>query len=88
MLIENAVKHNVISSATPLIVDIYIENEYLVVYNKANRKNSKASSTHFGLQSIIERYALLTSNPVVVDQSSDQFFVKIPLLKHNEIINN
>jgi ligand-binding sensor domain-containing protein len=88
MLIENAVKHNVISSASPLVVSIYVEGAYLVVYNKANRKNIKTASTQFGLKSIMERYEILTSKPVVVDQDSDHFIVKIPLLDSHEISNH
>lgn len=84
MLVENAVKHNVITRSRPLTVEIYIEPErgdYIVVRNNIQRKIKPEPSTHFGLQSLINRYRLLGERPVVVEENEAFFLVKVPILK-------
>lgn len=80
MLVENAVKHNVISASKPLTVEIYTENGHIVVRNNIQRKIKPEASTHFGLQSLINRYKLLGEKPVVVEDNAAYFTVKIPIL--------
>ncbi|MBK6930588.1 MAG: histidine kinase [Saprospirales bacterium] len=81
MLVENAVKHNIISRAKPLNVQIFVENgTYIVVRNNKQLKLKPEPSTHFGLQSLIHRYALLNAQPVIVQDTEEFFTVKIPLL--------
>ncbi|TNE57405.1 MAG: hypothetical protein EP344_11145 [Bacteroidetes bacterium] len=81
MLVENAVKHNIISKARPLKVDIAVEDgKYIVVRNNKQRKLKAEPSTHFGLQSLINRYTLLSNLPVLVDETPDTFTVKVPIL--------
>lgn len=80
MLVENAVKHNVISRSKPLYISIKNEGTYLVIQNQIQAKRSKAPSTQLGLQNIRRRYALLTELPVEVSSDESFFVVKIPLL--------
>lgn len=80
MLIENAVKHNVISRHYPLEIRVYTEGPYLVVENAFQAKLTKQPSTGFGLQNIRNRYALLSSLPVKVEQDADFFRISIPLV--------
>lgn len=81
MLVENAVKHNIISAAKPLTIDIYTENDsYVVVRNNNQRKLKPEPGTHFGLQSLINRYALFGAPPVIVEETPDYFTVKVPIL--------
>ncbi len=80
MLVENAVKHNVISISRPLLIEIFVENgNYVVVRNNIQKKIKAEPSTHFGLQSLLRRYQLLGERPVIVEESADYFTVKIPL---------
>jgi hypothetical protein len=80
MLVENAVKHNVISTAKPLKVEIFTENDgYVIVRNNIQKKIKPEPSTHFGLQSLINRYQLLGERPVVVEDNGAFFTVKVPL---------
>jgi len=81
MLVENAVKHNVMSVEKPLEVSIKIKNDYLVVSNAVQIRLDSEPSTGLGLTNIINRYALLTDRPVFVNESQDYFTVEIPLLK-------
>ncbi|GAB3270745.1 hypothetical protein GCM10027347_41630 [Larkinella harenae] len=80
LLIENAVKHNQMSSEKPLVVTIQKVDDYLVVRNGIQLRPQTEGSTGLGLQNIIGRYKLLTDKPVVVDRQADGFVVQIPLL--------
>lgn len=81
MLVENAVKHNIISGTKPLTIDIYTENtEYVVVRNNNQRKLKPEAGTHFGLQGLVNRYALFGAPPVIVEETPEFFTVKIPIL--------
>jgi len=80
MLVENAVKHNIISASKPLTVEIFAENDdYVVVRNNVQPKIKPEPSTHFGLQSLVNRYQLLGERPVVVEDNAAFFTVKVPI---------
>ena len=64
ILLENAVKHNVISSENPLKIKISEENGYLIVSNNLNEKSVLTNSTKVGLNNIKERYNLITQKKV------------------------
>jgi LytS/YehU family sensor histidine kinase len=82
MLVENAVKHNVISKSRPLTIRIYgEENTYVIVENNVQKKLSEVPSTKFGLQSIINRYDMISDKKVIVQETSDTFRVSIPIIK-------
>jgi hypothetical protein len=81
MLVENAVKHNIISRAKPLVVHIFAEDDYIVVDNNVQKKLDEIQSTRFGLQSIAKRYALITEKKVLVHETEKRFKVSIPILK-------
>ena len=83
ILVENAIKHNVISKDNPLTLRISIDRHgYVVVENNVQKKNilEMEKSTKTGLQNIVNRYALLTPNPVEINQSAELFSVRIPLI--------
>lgn len=81
MLVENAIKHNVVSKENPLTITIRQEgDEYLVVENNIQEKILLEKSTRVGLQNIINRYSLLTDRRVEVSRDDGRFRVKIPLL--------
>ena len=83
LLAENAVKHNAISSETPLIIGIVIMEKSLVVENNLNPKVSSEKGAGMGLENIVNRYKLLTKEEVVIKKTNNLFFVKIPLLTSN-----
>jgi ligand-binding sensor domain-containing protein len=83
MLVENAVKHNVISSEKPLQIHISKDaDDFLKISNKIQPKRTREPSTGFGLNSISKRYELLTSRPVEVLEKGGFFEVRIPLIKN------
>jgi sensor histidine kinase YesM len=81
LLIENAVKHNEISNTHPLVIDIFCEEEMLIVANKKQKRNIIPSTTKVGLHNITERYRFLVDKEVIVDDIEHTFTVKIPLIK-------
>jgi hypothetical protein len=80
MLVENAVKHNIVSKAKPLQMSIAIQDNYIVVTNNLQPKRQPEASTHFGLQSIEKRYVLLSKRPIMIEKNDLYFIVKIPII--------
>jgi len=81
MLIENAIKHNVISKNAPLAIDISVKEDCLVVSNKLQIKKSLEKSTKTGLDNIQKRYVLLGGRSIDVQKSNSIFEVRIPLIE-------
>jgi len=80
LLLENAVKHNVITSDNPLEIKIKEENGFLSIENNINLKDSIGKSTKVGLQNINQRYSLITDKVVEITSKNQKFKVKLPLL--------
>jgi ligand-binding sensor domain-containing protein len=81
LLVENAVKHNIISTGQPLIIEIFVsENQYLAVRNNLQRKSHHEPSTGIGLNNITNRFRILTDKPVHIKEDDEYFTVFIPLL--------
>jgi sensor histidine kinase YesM len=82
MLIENAIKHNVVSEEDPLTILLYPENGFLVVENNLQKKicMDEAPSPGLGLENIRKRYEYLSNEKVQVLQNEIKFIVKLPAL--------
>ncbi|MBK0402357.1 histidine kinase [Adhaeribacter sp. BT258] len=81
LLVENAIKHNVVSRSKPLTVQLFTEaGDYLVVRNTLQKKKMPEQSTGIGLANICKRYAILTRKPVQIIENAMVFEVKIPLI--------
>jgi LytS/YehU family sensor histidine kinase len=82
MLVENAIKHNIISRDKPLTINIYVsDNNYLSVENNLQKKIEPGRSTGIGLKNITSRYQYLTTRKVIFIESSLKFKVSIPLVE-------
>ena len=79
-MIENAIKHNIIDAGSPLVIEIFIKDEYLVVKNNLQKKNMVETSNKKGLTQFITLYRYLSDLPVVIEETDDYFQIKIPLL--------
>ncbi len=80
MLVENAIKHNIISDEKPLYIRIYIKDEYIVVENNL-QKRFEEESTKQGLSNIRKRYKFLSAKDILIQEKNDKFTVELPLLK-------
>lgn len=80
LLLENTIKHNIVSEQKPLHIRIYIENNYLIVENNLQKKEVLQDRRGVGLQNIVNRYALISERKVLIEQHENYFKVKIPIL--------
>ena len=84
LLLENAIKHNVVSRSKPLVIDIVIDNNNLIVTNKIQVKSTKLHSTKMGLKNIDKRYNLIADKSITILKDQHQFSVAIPLLNMSD----
>lgn len=80
LLLENAVKHNMVTSSHPLHIKIFEDHGYLVVENNLQPKQIVKKSSGVGLENIKQRYHLLTNKKVNINQQANRFAVAIPML--------
>ena len=81
LLIENAIKHNIISEEQPLKITISNEGDYLQVQNNLQLRTVHEPSTGIGLKNLKARYKLLTELPVIIDKTESHYTAKIPLIE-------
>ncbi|ULQ56719.1 histidine kinase [Flavihumibacter rivuli] len=79
-LIDNVIKHNIIDIDSPLVVDIFTENNYLVIRNNLQKKNFVETSNKQGLNNLQSLYRYLTNDKIIIDESNGYFTIKIPLI--------
>ncbi|TCK68859.1 2TM domain-containing protein [Winogradskyella wandonensis] len=80
LLLENAVKHNMVTSSKPLHIKIYEDGGYLVVMNNLQPKQIVKKCSGVGLENIKQRYKLLSNKKVIINQRAEDFAVAIPML--------
>ncbi len=85
MVVENAIKHNVVSQSRPLTISIKMEGNKLKVCNNLQIKTQKVPSTGVGLKNIEKRYKLLAKRNIKVEKREDIFCIYLPILKIKEL---
>lgn len=82
MLVENAVKHNIISRSHPLRIEIGkdAQAKYLYVRNNLQRKRNVQESNGIGLANIKARYQYLSDAPVEIIEQEGTFEVRVPFI--------
>lgn len=80
LLVENAVKHNAISYTRPLGIEIYDEEENLVVENDLRARTTVHGGHSTGLTSLAKRYRLTAGKEIQVVREPFKFKVQIPFL--------
>jgi len=81
ILVENAVKHNKATRESPLVISIYLENNFVVVKNNLQKMAVQMSSTRVGLRNLSERIRLMSAKALIVEETDSEFTVKIPLVQ-------
>lgn len=86
-LVENAIKHNVISNRQPLTVTIHTDpDDTITVSNRINAKTEPEAGKGIGLANLAERYRLMWERDITIRQTDGVFSVRIPLIaEHNAI---
>jgi sensor histidine kinase YesM len=81
-LVENAIKHNVVSNKQPLKVKIEGSDESVKVSNPIQLKKEVETGERIGLVNLAERYKLMWKKEIVTVKTDDTFEVTVPLIKN------
>ncbi|MBL7717706.1 MAG: histidine kinase [Flavipsychrobacter sp.] len=80
MLLDNAIKHNMVLPAQPLKILVWNDGEYLVVFNNKQLRSQVETSNNKGLSQLSQLYGFLTDRKLVIEDTPEHFSIKIPLL--------
>lgn len=81
MLVENAIKHNIISIDTPLKIEVYIDKNMIAVRNNLQLRLTTIDSSGVGLRNIKGQYMFLFKKNIEIISRPDYFEVKLPLIE-------
>lgn len=84
LLIENAVKHNEVSEAFPLRINIRRNEDSLEVENNFQPKKAGDTSTKTGLKNITQQYAFFSERHITIISTDERYTVRVPILKSLE----
>ncbi|MFC0878846.1 sensor histidine kinase [Saccharicrinis sp. FJH2] len=90
-LIENAIKHNIISDDMPLQIELGIEDNFIVVKNNIQKKNIiMPDRKPHGLENLRNRFTYHSDLPIEITESDDFFTVRLPIIKTrgHEVFDN
>lgn len=88
ILLENTIKHNIVSDQKPLKIKIYKKDNYLIIENSFQPKETIKDSTGIGLKNIINRYQLISNREVDIEKNEQIFRVELPILtQKNKTMN-
>lgn len=79
VLVENAVKHNIMTRDRPLEIRFFVEQHYLVVENNL-QEQQQSSGMGLGLENLSNRFRLLTQQEIIIEKDANRFIVKLPFL--------
>lgn len=83
-LLENAVKHNKVGVKQPLTIELFLNEDFLIMKNNLNRKKGMTDSMGKGLSNLEERFQLITDRKMTVEKTDQEFKVTIPILSEQE----
>jgi two-component system, LytTR family, sensor kinase len=80
LLVENCIKHNVVSLEYPLQIRLYSENDFIVVENRIRLKRTPEASTGMGLENINQRYLHFIAKTIEIQSTETLFIIKLPII--------
>lgn len=81
VLLENCVKHNIISYEQPLYISIYKDNHQYFVVSNSLQPRHLLTSHGTGLQNLKKRFTFFTNREIIIEKTQSTFTVKLPLIK-------
>ena len=82
MLVDNAIKHNEISSDHPLVITITSTgNGQVIIKNNLQRKEVSEPSLGTGLENLRKQIGYFSDDPLLVQEEADAFIVRMPTLR-------
>ena len=79
LLVENAIKHNIVSEKEPLKINIYTEDQFVIVHNLIKKRRDVVESTGHGLNSVSKRFLHFNEKEVLITETENDFIVKLPM---------
>jgi sensor histidine kinase YesM len=79
-LVENAIKHNIATRENPLIIEVFMEDDNIVVRNNLQKMATTHKTTGTGLKNLAERVRINTGKNIIIEEKKDFYMVKIPLI--------
>jgi hypothetical protein len=83
LLVENAIKHNIASSESPLVLEIVANEDFVRIKNNVHVKET-SYSTKTGLSNLLNRYELLSDKKIRIESNDVSFLVEVPFLLGSE----
>jgi tetratricopeptide (TPR) repeat protein len=80
LLVENAIKHNIISVAHPLRISVKSEQNYLTVTNNLQKRTENITSTGIGLKNLTERYHIVSTEAPKFWSNGSEYIANIPVI--------
>jgi sensor histidine kinase YesM len=90
-LIENSIKHNIISDDMPLQIELGIEDNFIVSKNNIQKKNIiMPDRKPHGLENLRNRYTYHSDLSIEITESDDFFTIRLPIIKtkSHEVFDN
>lgn len=87
-LIENALKHNIHCKDKPLSIHIKLTQGFIEVSNNIQSLSRQLNSPHTGLDTLHDRFRLISRKEIVVKNNGETFIVRLPLLTKSEVDEN
>ena len=72
--------HNIVDEETPLVIELFVEDGYLLVKNNLQKKSFVDTSNKQGLDNLLSLYKYLSDRPMLIEEDVHYFTVKIPLI--------
>jgi sensor histidine kinase YesM len=86
LLVENAIKHNVVSADDPLTIKLFQDQNSIVVENSLKKKITlMEDSNGMGIDNIKKRYQYLANKEVIVAETAEKFIVKLPIIEIEKV---
>lgn len=83
LLVENCIKHNIVSLDRPLKIRLYSENDFIIVENRLQLKRTPEASMGMGLENINQRYVHLLDKRIEILATETLFTIKLPIIHEN-----
>lgn len=80
LLVENCIKHNIVSLDRPLHIRVHSEGEFILIENQVQLKITPESSTGMGLENINQRYIHLLNRKIEILATETLFTIKLPVI--------
>lgn len=84
VILENATKHNIVNDSKPLLIEVFNQENMLVVRNNIQPKVSGGFSTGLGLKNLIKRYNMVCGHEPTFRVETDFYVARLPLINNEE----